>query len=235
MITSMINRPLRTKLLAAVYLLISLLPVSAQKLVINPDAPADTGWMPKASKEVLKSMGLSYTKPDGFREDQHFECFEGSLKLRAAFTCLSNRLVSKDGEVVIYMPIYRILTKRDSVDINRIFKGSIKSLNHFHTSTLKHQIKQLYSESAAKNWKDYVTYYSAKDTESIFNADTAISCIFTLNKPDIYKDKYRNVYSLSLQKHNKGFVNIIVFYSDKGKRRFKKYKREIEQMLRYEN
>ena len=229
----------RIIIVTAICVLVLHNPISAQTangvMIIPTSSQIDTGWMAQRDKEILNAMNVKYTKPNGFREDQRSECFEKTWRLRAAFTCLSNRLVSDDGEIVIYAPIHKIMSERDSIEINRIFSGSIKSLNHFHIGNLKAQIKNLNSEPASKNWKDNVDYYLPQDTKSTFNADTALSYSSVLKEADSYENKYRNVYSLFLQKKNRGFLNVIVFYSDKGKRTFEKYKRDIEHMFQYQD
>src|SRR5690606_4730313 len=105
---------------------------------LAPDAPlADTARMSWDNMYTLQKMGVRYTEPAGFIKDRKHarECFKDNVTLSRAFSsCLvGNRFTSEDGEVVLFAPVDRLLTAQDSIEINRLFKGSIKSLNQFHT------------------------------------------------------------------------------------------------------
>lgn len=216
----------------SIYSIISLLSILFSTAAFGQEKE-ENGWIQDSSKEILKSMGVHYQKPHDFTEVMEMECFEDHQMFKKAFTCLTQKLISKDDECVIFMPINRILTKEDSIEINKIFRGSITSLNNFHISNARIQIKTLYKDENLSDWKSKVKYFSAKDAKSKFNADTALFYSLRLD-PDIsYGKKFNNIYSLFLQKKDKGFINIIVFYSDKIKMDFEKKLMQIESMVNY--
>lgn len=194
-------------------------------------------WLTPRSKEIMNSMGIVVQTPQGFEFNKSFvrECFDGTLKLQNAFTCVNHKLVSDDNECVVFMPIRRVLTKEDSIRINSMFKGSIKSLNNFHNNQLMHQLKSLRGDQTTVNWKEAVTYYSDEEAKSKFNADTAIYYSIKLEDEPTYDGRYNNVYSLFIQKKDRFYINIIIFYSDKIKNVFDEKLVQIENMIRYED
>lgn len=218
--------------MSRIYLVIFLLSTIFSTSVLGQEKGENT-WMHNSTLEILESMGIQYQKPHGFQEAFGIECFDDNPKLKNAFKCLDSKLISEDKECVIFIPTYRILTKEDSIRINKILKGSIKSLNNFHINNARVQIKALYKDENLSGWKNEVTYFSSKDAKKKFNADTAIYYSLRLN-PDVgYKKRFNNIYSLFLQKKDKGFVNIIVFYSDKIKDDIEKKLIHIEKTIKY--
>ncbi len=187
------------------------------------------------NETMLKGMKLKYTKPDGFKEVHKSECFDDNAKLRAMLLCLTNQLISDDDEFVAFYPLLRVYTESDSISINKMFPGSIRSLNGMHLRQLKHHIRTAYDAEAAKQWKNYVTYYSSEEAKTKFNADTAISYSIRLDTNAFYRGKYSHVGALLLQKKDLGFVCMSFFYTDKANGKLTKYWLAMERMLRYED
>lgn len=185
-------------------------------------------------KAPLKELKLKYSKPDGFNEVHKSECFDDNIKLKSMLYCISNQLVSEDEEFVAFFPLHRPYAKSDSISINKMFSGSLRSLNGMHLNELKHHIGKAYDAEAAKHWKDYVTYYSSAEAKTKFNADTAISYTIRLDSNTFYRGKYSHVAALLLQKKDLGFVCMTFFYTDRANGKLKKYWQAMEGMLRYE-
>ena len=92
-----------------------------------------------------------------------------------------------------------------------------------------------WGDTAAQNWKSYVTYYSSTEVRHKFNADTAISFSIKLNPGEYHLGKYNHLDALFLQRSGRGFVNFYFFYTDKGKKQLAKYWSAMEGVLRYED
>ena len=193
-------------------------------------------WMPQYHIDILKSMKLTYKKPDGFTEVPGTECFKFIPKLKLILTCAGNQLHSEDGQFIAFIPIYRILTKQDSIDIKRMFpNGIFEGVDRRHASQIRGNIRYSLGDTAAQNWKSYVTYYSSTDARYKFNADTAISFSIKLNPGEYYLGKYNHLDALFLQREGKGFINFYCFYTDKAKKHLAKYWNAIEGIFRYED
>lgn len=54
-------------------------------------------------------------------------------------------------------------------------------------------------------------YYSQKETKEKFNANTAFTYSVKLNDDELYKDKYKFLKVLVLQKEREDLLNYIVF------------------------
>ena len=78
-------------------------------------------------------------------------------------------------------------------------------------------------------------YYSQKETKEKFNANTAFTYSVKLNDDELYKDKYKSLKVLVLQKRDRGFVELYCFYTDDGAKELEKYWALLENAFRYED
>ena len=185
---------------------------------------------------VLSSMKLTYTKPNGFTEEQALECFEDHAKLALIITCAGNQLQANDGQFIAFIPFQRILTKQDSADIKGLFPGAVfPGVDNLHTTQIKDDIRHARGEKEAAHWKRYVTYYAPADAKRKFNADTAITYSVRLDPGEYYKGKYNHLDALFIQRKGRGYVNFFCFYTDKAKENFSAYWKAMEGVFRYED
>lgn len=224
--------------LFAIFLLLSQAIFAQNKpyfIVVRDTTPVHYKWMGDYSR-TLTSMKLSYQKPKGFNEVGKSECFKDYPKLESTFSCLSNRLVSKDEQFISFLIAYNIFTEEFRKEMDVLFFGKeFDYVDKQHVNQIKGIIRSYYNEEAAKHWKDSVTYYPPDITKDKFNADSVISFSIALRPEDYYKNEYKYVDILLLQKKGRGYVYFVSFYTDKAKRKLNKYKREIEGVLRYED
>jgi len=208
------------------------------------EIPNDTSrWMAKYEIDILKSARISYHKPASLTEVRGSECFRGNPKLEEVVSCAGNQLHSKNGDFIAFLPVYKFLTKMDSVRMQKSFPGMpIVDLDNQHAAMVRAKVllslsknASIRGENADFNWRQYVTYYSDKDARRKFNADTAIKVPFPLKKEEAYLGKYNNLIALVLQKNGRGFVIIYCFYTDKAKRKLNYYWKQIEGIYRYED
>ncbi|MBX3257045.1 MAG: hypothetical protein KF862_23115 [Chitinophagaceae bacterium] len=202
----------------------------------------DTNWMSNDDNALLKSVKLNYEKLPFFDEVKAVECFKNNIKLEAMFRCLAHKLESRDKEVIVFLSNH-FLTKFDSINLRQSFpRMFIPDLNSQHIYEIRAQIlyylekdATLFGENMGFNWKQYVRYYTSKESKRIFNADTAISYFITLKDKEAYEGKYQYMQALFLQKKDRGFAQLYGFYTDKSKKKLSKYWRKIEGIFKYED
>ncbi len=188
------------------------------------EIPVDTSrWMPKYHVEILKSMRMSYSKPDSFTEIPGTECFNDDPKLQGILSCAGNQLHSNDGEFIAFLPVYKAFT--NSQHSAQIRANILQSLGKDASLT---------GENANFNWRQYVTYYSDKEAKQKFNADTVIKVPLPLKKDEAYLGKYNNLTCLALQKKDRGYVMIYGFYTDNAKRSLDYYWKQVEGIFKYD-
>jgi hypothetical protein len=193
-------------------------------------------WMPEQHVEVLRSMKLTYKKPAGFMEVPGWDCFKEIPKLELIITCAGNQLHAADSQFIAFIPVYRIMTTKDSIDITQMFPNSpFEGVNKMHASQIRGVIRYAVGEEATGNWAKYVTYYSAADAKRKFNADSAVTFSIKLNPNEYYKGKYNHLDALFIQKAGRGYINFFCFYTDKAKKNLPTYWKAIEGVFRYED
>lgn len=194
------------------------------------------GWMAPESVAYLKSMKLNYKKPDGFKETYlASECFEPNSKLARMLTCVGNKLYTEEGDFIVFMPVYPILSPKDVANWKEIIPNFKYEIDQLHINQVRQMIKVGLGDKAAGEWRKHVTYYSTKDAKSKFNADTAITFSLKLDSTEYYKNKYKYLDVLLIQKNGRSFVGFYCFYDEKGKKNLPKYRKAIEDILRYED
>lgn len=188
--------------------------------------------------DILKSMKLTYKKPDGFKEVPGMECFNKMKKpnrLAIMLSCESNQLYADDEHFTSFMPLHRNFTQQDIIVWKKMFPKLNYDVNELHIGQIKGNINAAFGEKAALEWRNYVTYYSNEDAKNMFNADTVITFFVKLDSNEYYKGKYKYFDALFIQKNGRGFVNFYCFYDDEGKKNLAKYMKGIEGSLWYEN
>ncbi|WP_316793713.1 hypothetical protein [Pedobacter frigoris] len=210
--------------------------IAQNKITIVDAPPDDHTWMGHYYRDILKSMGLIYRTTDTFEEVKGSECFNDNPKLKEILTCVSHHLYSKDKEFVVFIPIYKPFSRQDSIEMKQMMPGgNFDHIDKQHTNSIRRDIGSSLGKDASLNWKQYVTYYSAKEAKTKFNADSAVFVPIKLDPQDYYKGKYNHMEALYLQKKGRGFVNFYCFYTDKAKKKLPQYRKAIEEIFRYED
>jgi len=187
-------------------------------------------WLAPEHIQILNKMQLKYTEPTGFSEKKHLECFGENRKLHFAFRCLSNRIDSKDGEMVLFLSVH---SDFEATWFNRRKKEfpSLGDFNQRHIAQIKAIIHHTQGAAHRNRWKEYVTFDTP--AKATFNADAVITLPVKLDlSPDEYfEGKYRHVDVMVLQKNDRAFVMLYLFHTDKARKRMGKYRRAIASML----
>lgn len=159
-------------------------------------------------------MDLNIYVPQGFNivPNSHFECFENNPTLNKAFSCLNNKLISKTGECVMFIPLHRIFNSEDSIFLNKISpRDRSFNPNQVHANNLRNQIITL--TEVKENWDSYLYHIGSNEAKEGFNADSVMYFHMELSGNLTYANKFDNLISLMIQKKDRGFVNIIVLFT----------------------
>ncbi len=192
-------------------------------------------WMGTNSKTLTKK-GMTYKKPRGFIEKGNTECFKDYPKLNRVFTCMSNLLVSKNGDVTTFLVNYPIRTQELENELNELMPKYNRSMvDKQHFWQMRAIFLTYFGNEVETSWQDSLVYYSPQKTKQIFNADTAYRFTINLRPEDFYLKKYKYVDVFLMQKKGRGYVYFVSFYTDKAKKSIKKYRKRIEGVLRYED
>jgi len=183
----------------------------------------------------LKSMKLAYKKPDLLRA-AGLEYFKNQPTLKYM---LGSRdlLRSEDGNFIAMFPdVYEIFSKEKLLRIKDLFPSTPELVNKQHIAQLKKELKAAtFEEKGGLNWKDYLNYYPTEEAMSKFNADTAITYTIKLNPDYRYNGTHPNLWALTIQKRNKGYVTIHCFYEDMPEDELEQYKAAVESIFTYED
>ncbi len=191
-------------------------------------------WMAQFHRAILDTMKVTFTKPSTFLEEEGVECFKSYPKLESILTCAGNQLISKDGQVLAFLYIYKPFRKADSISMQKMFPDkSFDVIDKVHTNTIRNSIKFSEGAQAASNWKKYVTYYSDSDARTKFNADTAIKFSINLKQEDFYKNKFQFLRALFIQKRDRGFLGIYVFSTPTAEGKIEDYWAQLETIFKY--
>ncbi|MBA8988761.1 hypothetical protein [Sphingobacterium cellulitidis] len=192
----------------------------------------------EAEQNILHSRGLRLIFPEGF-EKGYFdtECFEDSPFLWRLVKCMNNKIISKDGNSMSFIPIFDFFPGPgpDSIVARNYFENWEYRIEHFHINQIKAYIRVAYGDSAAEHWKDYVTYYGPEKTKEIFNADTAITFDVKLLPEQYFMGKYVLVRFLVIQKKRRFFNMVITFYTDQALNDRERYDMLNNSILKYIN
>lgn len=195
----------------------------------------DDNGRPLIDPEELIAMDLVYEKPEFFHPSYDKECFIDNPRLNGLFTCLGNQLHSKDKSFIVFFPTSaRIIDQEFTDRMNRMFPGQKRDLvDKQHVYQLKNDIRYVYGEEAAKDWKNYVSYASREQSKREFNADTVITNNIKLKPEEFYKGTHGNVWTLTLQKKSKGYITLHCLYKDMPEGELAQYIAAVKKIFRY--
>ena len=193
-------------------------------------------WMGTDGLMVSDKMKLKYRKPKGFSEVDGGECFDDNPRLWHTFRCVSHLLKSNDGEFLAFMEFPPIHTEEFETRINRLFPQRARNLvDKQHFWQMRAIIQKFYNDEIGESWRDSITVYSIEEARKKWNADSAFTFSFDLRPNDCYKDDFKYVKVLLIQKKGRGYFYVRSFYTDKAKKRINRYWRRLEKALRYED
>ncbi len=189
------------------------------------------------NSRMLKEMKLGYKKPDDFEEiHKGGECFDEYLKLKQTFMCLHNELHSRDKQLIVFIMIPDIFTRKFKKEMEELFpKKSFDLVDKQHFSQMKAILKSFYGKEMEQHWREKITTYPKEEALNKFNADNAYLFSITLSPEDYYEKKFKYVDLLFLQKKGRGYVYFCCFYTDKSKLELNKYWSKIEKVFHYED
>ncbi len=187
---------------------------------------------------ILDSRGLKMSTPEGF-EKGYFdtECFEDSPFLGSLIKCLDNKLITRDGNCMSFIPFFKFFPGAgpDTLLARNYFENWEYRIEHFHIDQIKSYIRKAYGDRAAEHWKDYVTYFEPKQAKEIFNADTAITFDIKLSPEQYFMDKFILVRFLFIQKKGRFFNMVVSLYSSQALKDRKRYDMLNNSVLSYIN
>ncbi len=178
---------------------------------------------------------IIYTKPKGYIKDNNIDDYKKQKRLRNTFGMATEPWTSVDGEVLFYWQNYPIRTKefQKSALYKALSKRKESIVDKQHCYQTKEMFRSYYGKKITSSYRDSLTFYSQKEAKLKFNADTVYRFSIRLRPEDFYKKKYKTVEVIFLQKKGCGWVNLICFYTDKGKKRINRYRKQIEAVFKY--
>ncbi|MDO5572313.1 MAG: hypothetical protein Q4F97_12745 [Bacteroidales bacterium] len=193
-------------------------------------------WMGTTSRTLTDKMKLIYQKPKNFKEIGAYECFKEYPKLELTFSCMGPQLHSKDGQFISFLVFPDIYTKEFQESLNWLSAGNRNEdwVDKQHYRQMIGIIKMYYGEIGS-SMNELIQLYPTEEAAAKFNADSAFYFSLILNPDDYYKEVYKYVKVLVLQKKDRGYAYICSFYTDKAKKQLNKYWCRIEKTLHYED
>jgi len=201
-------------------------------------------WLNDRDTEIMR---VNYRKPDRFDEISGYETFKYSPDLQNIVgRSVGHQLNAQDGQCIIFIcffePIndiqYVISHQHHSPD-NPCKVLDMRHMWQIRASViyaLGYDYDYFLQKKNFVNWRRYLEYYPDKQTQKIFNADTAIRVSLNLlpDKVYNYKEKYKYLDMLVLQKMKRGFIQIFVFTTEEGRKNLPYYWEKIETIFRYQ-
>lgn len=188
-------------------------------------------WLNDIDTSIFQNMQLIYNKQTTLNEIHEVECFDKYPILNSYLTCQNHQLISKDGQMVAFFRLDKVLNKQDSIEINQVFKGSITNLNFMHEGVLKNMKKIFKSEGENSVSNNHLEY--RLDLKQNNNADTILTYNIKLDSLSIFRDKFYFLLGLIIQKKDRGFVHVHYFLTQKGYANREKYLKYLTKMLIY--
>lgn len=244
--------------LLIVFFIMSYLPICGQDHKWNvtiEDPELDTTtlydhpWIGKYHYRILKkSMRVDCRIPDGFHSVREWNGFDGYSKLKEIVGGGGCMLASDDGECIAIVKIFEPTTSEDERYIAHMRHYSpddpLRVLDMQHIWPIKGSIiralgygyNYFLQGKDCVDWRCYLEYYPKKRAKRIFNADTVIRVSLNLLPGEVYgyQGKYDYLDMLVLQKMNRGYLQLFVMTTEKGKRRLPYYWRRIETIFQYQ-
>ena len=128
-------------------------------------------------------------------------------------------LTSKDNEIIIFSKTCVASEKEQEEKIELILNENLK-----------------YLRKDNENWSDFVSFYADKKAKKQFNVDIVFRYTIPLFSEHFIQrngKEYKYVEKIFIRKKDVGFVDLTCFYTDKAKKNFKKYWRDVEKMFEY--
>ena len=211
------------------------------------DDGTDSSQRQWLSDRPMETMQVNYRKPDRFDEISGYETFEHSPELRDIVGRLVGyRLDAQDGQCTVFIrlleptndSLYVISHQHHSPD-NPCKVLDMRHMWQIRVSViyaLGYGYDYFLQKKNFVDWRRYLEYYPEKQARKIFNADTAIRVSLNLlpDKVYNYKEKYKYLDMLVLQKMKRGFIQIFVFTTEEGRKNLPYYWKKIETIFRYQ-
>ena len=185
-------------------------------------------WKTYFLNTVTQTMKMTYFESKAFDDtDYSIFCLESReiyLSFRNSFdgfggNCSYPFLTSTDKEVMLFSSAYIGSNKEVDEHIDLVLKDNLSYLGK-------------------KDYKKNAFLYSKVKTRKRFNADKVFRYTVPLLPQDYVSrngKEYRYVEKILVQHQGRGLVDFTCFYTDKARRNFEKYSKEIERLLRYED
>lgn len=185
--------------------------------------------------EDYEEMNLEYKLPEGFTHRNKF------VETTAMFFYgLHGVLESQDKELLLLVDIPYFHTKKDSARLSMFQSADRQNLlspNSMHRNTLNADFRNIdYYKKTMPSIESKLTFYSPDKARDFYNADSVI--IYNLNIKDhpyyyLFKeeepelmgdpDKYKYCRAVMLQKRDRSFLVMYLFYSDKAAKDIDEY------------
>lgn len=210
----------------------------------------DHPWIGKYHYRILKkSMRVGCRVPDSFHSVRASESFDDCPRLREIVGRGGCLLASDDGQCIVIVHIFEPISERDEQYIAHMRRYSpddpLRVLDMQHMWQIKNAVIRALGYGydyflQRKNfvdWRRYLEYYPKKQARRIFNADTVIRVSLNLLPGEVYgyRGRYDYLDMLVLQKMRRGYLQLFVFTTEKGKNRLPYYWRRIETIFRYDD
>jgi len=183
----------------------------------------------------LKAMKLQYNKQDMFIPAYKTGSFEKST-LKGVLNSKS-QLHSKDGRFIVFLPSHPdIFTQEFADNLKKLMPGrEFDFIDKQQVNQLRAEIKYVLGDEAALNFRNHLVYATTEQASSKFNADTVITYNIRLKPEDSYKERYNNLWSLTIQKKGRGYITLHCLYEDMPDKELALYKAAVENLLRYDD
>lgn len=185
-------------------------------------------WETYFFRTIIQTMKMTYTESKIF-DNTDYSNF--CLESRQIYLCFRNSFDGFGGNCA-----YPFLTSKDKevMLFSSAYVGSNKEVEESIELVLKDNLSYLGKENDKKD----IDFYSKIKARKQFNADKVFRYTIPLLPQDYVNRNgkaYKYVEKLLIQRQGRGFVDFTCFYTDKAKKNFKKYWKEIENLLKYED
>jgi len=216
-------------------------------------------WMLPGDIKQLKTMGVVYRKPIGFKEVSGIISLEDNTKFRNIICFGRNQLYSKNNKFIAFNMIDSKIYGKDTTEYSILVSPGKQSANYkeLYLRCIELDIERLLEKketgykvsetngatkvfqkkidtsNAPLNWKEHVNFYPTEEAMAKFKADVAISYSINLEPEDYYQNRYSNLWVLVLQKKDRGFIRIYCFHENIPATQLEKYKAKMEGIFMY--
>ncbi len=237
-------------LLGLIFLVIGCGSASPSKIKLWQERVAEqnTRTLPEYAKFMDEKLGITCTMPRNFIDQKQLRQWRIHQNRDVAFV-YTPVLRSKDKQCIILYPFYPVHTdrvgdtpcfsSRERKEIEELMK---KDSTILKTPNWKVGIPRsiIYSEIRAaldidyRAWIDpdkHITVLAGKEARNLFNADSVFIYDIPMDKP--YEEKYVHCTGLAISKANRPVLYLKWFFTNKGKKKEKKYLDLIKKTIWY--